>query len=268
MEVLVTGHKGFIGSHLVPLLEEHKVFGYDLQNKRDIFDDDFESFVEGTDVIIHLAALTNVTGSFRNPAEHFQTNTLGTARVLELAMKHNKRVIFPSTGAYYIPDTSPYAKSKTLADQLCQEAMNHIPVTILRFFNIYGDGMNQDSGSIIYAFLREAKEKGTVTVYGRGRGKRDFINVEDIARIIKAALDKKWIGQIVDVGTGEGHSINDMARIFGEETGASVVHDTTKTEIGWQLADTTKLRELYRRPLVSSFDKDMRRMAKNYESAN
>ena len=267
-KLLITGNRGFIGSHLSPFLENYQTKGYDLIEGEDIFHEEIERWIKWSDVVIHLAAKTNVTESFRDAKEHFRINTLGTARILELVMKYNKRLIYPSTGAYYIPDTSPYAKSKKIADDLCQEAMRHIPVTILRFFNIYGNRMNENSGSIIYAFMKEAKENKQITIYEEGKSKRDFINIMDIVQIIKASLSRKWENQIIDCGTSEGYSLVELAEIIAQENSAQIVFDDSKKEINWRLADPTDLRRLYKKHLISNFEKDIKELARNYAATN
>ena len=148
-----------------------------------------------------------------------------------------------------------------MADDLCQEAMKYIPVTILRFFNIYGSRMNEDSGSIFYQFLKGSRV-GEILVYGTGESQRDFINVKDIAKIVSAATARKWIGQIVDIGTGKGTAIADVAELFALYGESKLIYDRSKKEIAWTLPDTRKLIELYG-PISSDLIKDIREMVEN-----
>lgn len=253
--VLVTGDRGFIGKHLMYKFGENWS-GWDLKLGQDIFDANFENAVKKTDIIIHLAALTDVKGSFDNPKEYFRVNVLGTARVLTLAIKYGVKLIFPSTGAYYIASSSPYAKSKQMADDLCQEAMKYHPITILRFFNIYGKGMNQFSGSIFYEFLEGCKT-GEILVFGNGESRRDFISVEDIIRIIKKATGHSWSKHIVDVGTGMGYSLKEVAEIFAKYSKAKIHFDSSKKEVLWTLANTKTLKKLYQVPLHTNLKRDI-----------
>ena len=81
---LITGSAGYIGTHLRKLLPAWE--SCDLKYGKDYQHISGREF----DVVIHLAALTNVNQSFKNPGEVFYTNVIGTARVVELCIKYNK----------------------------------------------------------------------------------------------------------------------------------------------------------------------------------
>src|SRR5574343_1985277 len=161
-KILVTGSSGFIGSNLLPKLDKHIVITYDRKDGKDIFNNEFEEAVKKADVVIHLAAQVNVNKSHEKPQETFTLNVLGTARVVELCLMHKKKLIYPSTAAVHNPDSSPYAFSKGLAEQIVRGVGKEIPTVVLRLFNVYGEGMNPDSGSIMYNFLTSPKIK----IYG------------------------------------------------------------------------------------------------------
>ena len=265
--ILVTGSKGFIGSHLVPQLKKsHKVVEWDIKDKRDIFASSFEGALKRADAVVHLAAETSVTQSFDKEAEYVKLNVLGTARVLELCVKYGKKLVFPSTGAYYHRELSPYASTKALADDLCQAVQAFHPVTILRFFNVYGTNMNDRTGSIIYNFAKAAAQNKNIIVYGSGEQTRDFISVKDVVQIVEAALSSRWDGKIVDVGTGKLHTINYVAELFAHFVfGKIVYHKAPKREIKWSVADTRILRMLYKRKFVTKLHRDISDIVKYYK---
>lgn len=215
-------------------------------------------------MVIHLAAETSVNGSFSNPQDYFRTNVLGTARVVELCQRYGKRLIFPSTGAYYNRELSPYASSKALAEDIVSKFPN---TTILRFFNVYGTGMNESTGSIIYNFAKAAVSGKPIVVYGSGDQTRDFISVKDVVQIIKAAISPKWDGKIVDVGTGEAYTINYVAELFAYYTKGKVVyHEMPKREIKWSIANTQMLKSLYKKKLKTNLEKDIEEIVRYYEA--
>lgn len=260
MHITITGAKGFIGKQLVPVLRraKYQVTEFDLQDGNDIFSEAFTAAVDFSDVVIHLAAQVSVDNSFKHPEKTFHTNVLGTARVVELCMRYKKKLIYPSSASVYHPELSPYAKSKKIAEDIVVEAMKTLPVTVFRFFNVYGEGMTEKSGSVMYRFLHDEE----LTVYGDGEQTRDYINVTDIVDILAASLGKEWNGWVMDVGTGQAYSANYVAGLFAQYRGKKIRYDMTKREIKWSRADTQILDKLYKKPLKTNLQKDIEAMCK------
>ena len=265
-KILCTGGRGFIGSHLVPLLrKEHRVKVWDLIDGKDIFALKFEKAVKWADVVIHLAAETSVLGSFNRPKEFMYLNVLGTSRVCELAAKYGAKLIFPSSAAVYFRNLSPYAESKALAEDICANVQQYHPVTILRFYNVYGTNMNANSGSIMYNFATSIVKDKKVVVFGSGDQTRDFISIKDIVSIIKAAISKKWDGKIVDVGTGQAHTINYIAELFAHYgKGVVTYHEVPKREIKWSIARPDILKTLFKKPFKTNLEIDIKEIVEYY----
>lgn len=259
VNILLTGSSGFLASHLKPLIKRHKVIEMDIEHGIDIFDYKFENYFRNSDVVIHLAALTNVEDSKINPKPYYMVNTLGTARVVYLCMKYNKKLIYPSTLHVFNPEASPYANSKTGAETIVRMAMQFIPVVILRLFNVFGKGMNNNSGSIINLFLTSDK----IEVYGNGNVTRDFIHVKDVVRIIRDAIKPKWNGNIVQVGTGKRTSTKYLAHLFSKYRGVDIKFSLDKPQVKWPIAKTKLLRKLYGKPLKTNLEKDIKALCQN-----
>jgi UDP-glucose 4-epimerase len=258
--IILTGGRGFIGSHLLPLLEKNYSVGViDLKEGMSVFDPNIEQFIKEADVVIHLAALTSVAQSFKNPGVMYYNNVLGTAEVLKHCAKYGKKIVFPSSAAVYIKHSSPYAYSKYLAEELVWNMRTIMPVTILRFFNVFGPNMNPDSGSIMYNFLTDPK----LVIYGDGDQTRDFIHVRDVVRIVESAIDAEWDNTITDVGTGEKNTINYVAGLFKHFTGKDIIHETPRQEIKWSSADTSMLKRLYKKELTTNLEKDIEELCMN-----
>ncbi len=258
LKILVTGNLGFIGSHLMPeLKKKHHVIGWDKSDGDNIFDNDIEPVIKACDVVIHLAAQVSVGKSFKNPEETFRTNVLGTAKILELCMKHNTKLIYPSSAAVYHRELSPYAESKAMAEDLIIKS-GYKKTVVLRFFNVYGKSMNADSGSIMYRFLTDEK----LVIYGDGEQTRDYINVNDIVNIIVESINNKWNGQVVDCGTGQAHTANYVAGLFAYFRGKKLNYEAPKKEIKWSLADTKILKLLYKKPLVTDLGSDIQTLCR------
>lgn len=185
------------------------------------------------DVIVHLAAHTQVVKSVKNPIEAFNTNINGTINVLECARLQNvKNVIIASSNAAVgetIPPIdenipaqplSPYGASK-----LCGEALGSayskcygITVTALRFANAYGL-YSKHKTSVIAKMLKDILNGNDLIIYGDGTQTRDFINATDIAYAIWLALNRKGGFELFQVASGIEISINNLVEIIRTVTG-------------------------------------------------
>lgn len=259
-KILITGSSGFLGTALLEKLSKYNVITYDRVNGKDIFDNEFEEAVKKADVIYHLAAQVNVNKSHLKPTETFIINVLGTARVVQLCLKYKKKLIYPSTSAIQHPESSPYAQTKYLAEEIVRGAAKEIPVVVLRLFNVFGKGMNPDSGSIMYNFLTSPK----LRIFGDGEQTRDFINVNDVTNIMVDALKKKWDGKTVEVGTGETYSANYVAGLFKYYQNKEIIYDKPRKEIKWSVANTEQLRSLYNEELETNIEADIRELCGLY----
>ena len=254
MKILITGSSGFIGQNLIPLFDSsYTIRTWDKRNGKDIFSKKLEKEIKECDIVYHLAAQVSVEKSFKNPFEVFYTNVLGTARIVQLCVEYGKKLIYPSTVAVYHKDYSPYSLSKAVAEDIVWGVRGLIPVVILRLYNVYGKGMNPKSGSIMYCFLKDKK----IVLYGDGEQTRDFINITDIASILKDTLKKKWNGKIVDVGMGEATTINYIAGLFAYFMGKKIIYKPVRKEAKWSIANPTLLKTLYKKKLTTDLEKDI-----------
>jgi len=256
--VLVTGGAGFIGSEAVSqLLKEGatvtvldnfssgKMHYLPTKNKRlkivrgDIVN---EQIVDKTskdqEVIFHLAALPFIPDSYYYPVDFFKINTVGSMNVLWSAVKSKSVdvVINISTSevygsAQYTPmdenhPTAPYstyAVSKLAADRAAFtiHKENGFPVVIIRPFNTYGPRYTQPYiiPEIMSQVLRGSKELSL----GNTNSSRDFTFVSDtVNAFLKAAQEKKAIGEIINVGSEVEIRILDIANKIAKIAGVKV----------------------------------------------
>lgn len=262
IKVLVTGGVGFIGSHVVDRLvnEGYHVRIIDdlstgrLGNIQDHLSSCEVEFVKGDirdaafvtrtvnniDVVVHLAAITNVPFSVANPDLTFDVNLLGTLNLLRSSIKENiDRFVFVSSCAVCgepksLPvneedrpnPISPYAESKLVAERYClgfYERQLLRPV-VLRFFNVYGprQGMNDYSG-VITRFIDRCRQRLPLTIYGDGAQIRDFVNVHDVVEATFASMkNNKAEGEVFNVGSGKPTSINELAKTILQLAGVDL----------------------------------------------
>ena len=245
---LITGGAGFIGSHLAEALvrEGHTVRILDnfrtgrrknlagIRGKVDILKGDIrdrravQAAVRGMDYILHQASLVSVAESVEHPEETLDVNVNGTLNVLQAARKAKvRRVVLASSCAVYgagpVPakedqaplPLSPYAVSKLAAESLAISFYHSyaLPVTCLRYFNVFGPRQDPDSpySGVIAVFASRAVSGEPVTIFGDGRQTRDFIYVADVVRAnLLACTSERAAGRVCNIGTGRGRSLMDL----------------------------------------------------------
>ena len=218
MKILITGHKGYIGSHLFSELQHlgHNVQGIDLKDGEDILhclpDEDF-------DYVFHMAACPRVGYSVEKPSYTLKQNVLVTSTVLEWAKNHNvKRVIFSSSSAVNgngdgVP-TSPYGLHKLMSEMECRlfSSLYGLDTICLRYFNAYSE--DQDYGgsysTAICAWMEMIKQGKPLRMDGDGEQTRDLVHVDDIvlANIYAMQSNKRFGGKAYNVGSGKSVSMN------------------------------------------------------------
>jgi UDP-glucose 4-epimerase len=114
----------------------------------------------------------------------------------------------------------------------------------LRYFNVYGPHQDPEGAYalVIAKFLRQFQNGEALTITGDGEQTRDFTHVRDIVRanILAAESDKVGQGEVINIGAGHNHSVNEIAALIGGPT----VNIPARLEPRDSLADTTRAREL------------------------
>lgn len=257
-KAIVTGGLGFIGSHLVEFLlkqgfevvvidnqciENKKNLNSELSNRNlTILDIDvrnksaLENIISNHDIVFHLAALADIVPSIENPFNYFDTNVTGTLNLLEICKtkKISKFVYTASSTCYGIPSTTPtpedasiapkypYALTKWMGEELVMHWANvySIPAISLRLFNVYGprSRTNGTYGAVFGVFLAQKIAGLPFTIVGSGNQTRDFTFVSDVVEAIFAASSSNLKNEILNVGSGETRSINEIVDILGGST--------------------------------------------------
>jgi NAD dependent epimerase/dehydratase len=259
--VLVTGAAGFIGSHLIELLvregfrvrafvhynssrywpnleqipadtrREIEIVAGDVADARSV-----SGAVTDCDWVFHLAALIGIPYSYSAPASYVQTNVTGTLNVLDACRDHSvKRLIHTSTSetygsAQYVPidekhpsvGQSPYSATKIGADKLAESYWLSFgtPVTTVRPFNTYGP--RQSQRAVIPTIITQALA-GHPLKLGNLDPVRDLTFVTDTAAgFLAAARSEKLLGEVVNLGVGDGYSVRELVDKVGQLLGRSL----------------------------------------------
>lgn len=258
MNILITGHKGFIGSNLVKKLTNHKIVGIDLKDGNDVLDSNYMNTLferYNFDAIIHLAAIAGVGYSIPNSEQVLANNIIGFDVLAKAAIKNKvKHFIYASSSSVYGDDgtqKSPYAVSK--ATNELQAAMysnlSDMKFTGLRFFTVYGEGIRQDLA--ISKFIRAIENDTPIHIYGDGTQARDFTYVDDICEGIKLILesDKDWKNEVFDIGYGNNTTVNELVKILKNlinPTFDKIIYEQEKAyDVKETLANPNKLYEWF-----------------------
>jgi NAD dependent epimerase/dehydratase len=291
LRVLVTGAGGFIGSHLVEALvgASSRVKALVRYTSRggwghleqvapevrdsvevvlgDVRDAQFlRNQMRGCDVIFHLAALIGIPYSYEATESYVDTNVRGTLNVLQAAREADvQKIVITSTSEVYgtacytpmdekhpLQAQSPYSASKIAADKLAESyhLSFGLPVVTVRPFNTYGP--RQSARAVIPTIVSQVLAGGDALRLGSLEPVRDLTYVEDTVRgFLRAAVSEQAVGQVINLGSGQGISIGDLAQMIMQIVGRKlpIVADEDRvrpqaSEVRLLIAKTERARDL------------------------
>jgi GDP-4-dehydro-6-deoxy-D-mannose reductase len=235
VRALITGGRGFVGTHLQQHLREcgDEVSVID----RDVDVTDPAALTTAVararpDVVYHLAAMTSVADSWSRPAKFTRVNVLGTAHVVDAAREvvPDGRVVLVSSSEVYgvvsaeelpLVETSPtrpanpYSTSKLEAELVAREAVrsHHQSVIVARPFNHIGPG--QSTHFVVPALAQrmlDATDQGRhFIMVGDLSTRRDFSDVRDVVRAYRLLAQWGRPGEVYNVASGHDIALSDVA---------------------------------------------------------
>jgi len=251
-KIIVTGGAGFIGSHIVDQLvadgyEVHVVdnlSGGKRENVNpkailhivDICDKEkLIPIFKNTAYVFHEAALPRVQYSIENPIETNEVNVNGLLNVLEASRANKiKRLIYAASSSAYgncetlpfkenfpVNPLSPYGAQKYIGEVYCKvwAEVYKLETVCLRYFNVYGPRLDPDGAYplVIGSFLKNRAQNKPLTITGDGDQTRDFTHVADVvkANLLAMKSNKVGKGEVINIGGGCRHSINQIAKLVG-----------------------------------------------------
>ncbi|MBI2609647.1 NAD-dependent epimerase/dehydratase family protein [Candidatus Giovannonibacteria bacterium] len=296
-KAIVTGGAGFIGSHIIRELLERGFKVHIIDNlstgKRERIDEravfhnldirnlkDIGPLFENTAVVFHTAAFPRVQPSIEDPVTSNDVNVKGTLNVL-VAARDNKvgRVIYSASSSAYgdqqffplsekMPahPLSPYGLQKYIGElysRLFYEIYK-LETVSLRYFNVYGPGASSEGAYalVISRFLEQRRRGEPMTVVPDGSQSRDFTHVSDVvsANMLAMESDKVGKGEVINIGGGEDHSVNEIAELIG----GPKVFIEPRIEPRRTLADTALAKELLGWEPKKKFNEGIRELKKIY----
>jgi len=179
---------------------------------------------DGCDVIVHIGAIGDVYLAGEQPALAAEVNVVGSANVVEAALRHKARVVYASTWEVYgepvsqpitedhptMPD-HPYSITKLGGESLILAAahLRDLPALALRLGTAYGSGLR--SNSVFRIFIDRAKNGDPITIQGDGSQGRQFTHALDIARAFELAARSEASGMALNIVAPETVTIKQLA---------------------------------------------------------
>lgn len=286
--IYVAGHRGMVGSACLRLLQA-RGFTDLLTRTRQELDltqaaavDSFYAQNRPEVVIVAAAKVGGILANSQQPVEFLTENLTIQNNLITAAHRHGvKKMLFLGSSCIYpklapqpISETSlltgpleptndAYALAKICGIRLCQAYReeygdNYISVMPT---NLYGPGDNYDlkSSHVMAALLRrfhEAKEQNqpSITVWGTGTPRREFLHVDDLAEACLFLLEKYDKGEIVNIGCGEDITIAELAQKIASLVGykGEILWDRSKPDgTPRKLLDVSRLKNLGWSPRIT-----------------
>jgi ADP-L-glycero-D-manno-heptose 6-epimerase len=250
MNIFLTGHRGFIGSHMLRTLLDlgHQVHTYEWG---DSWPDSFDF-----DWAIHLGAISSTVE--RNVDKIMTQNFDFTRHLYDVCKSHGVNLQYASSASVYgmgrdfresaPPDPrTPYAWSKYLCERYHAQTPSTNTVQGFRYFNVYGPNGEEHKNhqaSPFYQFREQAERYGRIELFqGSENHRRDFIQVDHLIDLQLRFLETKESG-IWNIGTGTTRSFREVAEMFDCEIVEVPIPDVLKSNYqDYTCADMTKTRQ-------------------------
>lgn len=224
LEILVTGHTGFIGRALAETLRRLGVnwLGVSRSTGHDLTDPAVLDRLPRARTIVHLAGRAAILDSWTDPADFFRANHDTTLHVLEHARRTGAHVLALSSYMYGIPKRlpideshpvacrNPYAWSKRAGELLCEAYASdfRVPVTVLRPFNIYGP--HQSEIQLVPYLVAQAMAGEAISLADL-QPRRDWLWIDDLVGAMQAVIARRPKDFCVyNVGFGKSFSVREV----------------------------------------------------------
>lgn len=238
--VLVTGGAGFLGSHLVDTLVERGHAVTVLDRKPSSWLPRGTQFVEaelgdrsalaaavaGHDAVYHLAGFADLNAAKTQPLDTVHANILGTVHLLEAMRAAGvTRFLFASTAYVYSREGGFYRCSKQACESYIEEYARTFGLryTVIRYGSLYGPRADASNG--VYRLLRTAMAEGRLAYSGGPDDIREYIHVEDAARLSVDVLDPAFEGQHVMLTGASPTRAAELFKMFQEILGRRIEID-------------------------------------------
>ena len=237
-KVLIIGGSGFMGSHTADELSNrgYSVTIFDLVTSPwlrsdqqmiigDLTDEDALMFaMKDSDYVYHFAGIADIGEAKQRPYETLQTNVMGVAKALEIAVKYGvKRFVYGSSMYVYSNYGSFYRASKQSAEIIIEAYAEQydLEFTFLRYGSLYGPRAQYWNG--IRRFITQILTEGKLDYSGDGKEMREYIHVQDAARLSVDILDAKYANLAITITGQQLVRVDELVLVLFEIAGLEPV---------------------------------------------
>lgn len=280
MNIGITGATGFLGSYFIDyLLKKDKYNIWALTRKpiksankklnciigNLLSEYDCKEFIKNIDILVHFSHTNTPISSNNDILSDANLNLIPNLTLLESIKKYGKKIhiiYISSGGAIYgeskdkVPfketdictPTSSYGIQKLTMESYLKlfSEYSYITSTVLRLSNPYGTLLpsNRKQGLIGVA-LNKLLNNETFQVYGNSCNVRDYIHLEDMSKAFESCFDLKSVFDIFNIGSGKGHSVQEVLSLIEKDTSKSfkkefIADENSNHLINWSILDISK----------------------------
>lgn len=294
MRVIVLGGTGFIGQSLVKefikrddieLTIYTRSLNEDIDKKVNVVIGDYKNIISlkeamtGQDIVYNLISGTIPSSSWNNPQIEVNENLIHFINFIEIANEAGiKKICFASSGGTvyglqdgYLTESdpldpfSPYGIIKRTKESFLKYAQvkYNIAFDIFRISNVYGEGQDIGKGlGFINTSLENIKNRKPVLIYGDGENIRDYIYVQDVAKLLMLSIDKDLNqSEIYNVGMNLGINLNDLLLIFKNVVNADfevIYLPSRKSDNKKVILDNSRIMQLFPEFKITSLEEGIK----------
>lgn len=237
--------------------------------------DEVSDAIKGAEYVFHLISSTNPATSSKDPFIDIDTNVRSSIELLELCVQHGvKKVVFPSSGGTVYGDaatefiaettlpqpSSPYGIGKLTVEHYLRyfKFTGGLDYIVYRIANPYGPGQNIfGKQGVVPIFMHRFLNKEPIMIYGDGSMVRDYMYIDDLIDMIVSSYAKDNRSNEYNLGSGSGHSVNELVGAIETCAGYAVERhavETPSTFVRKSVLDISRFVEEFGEPTLTPLE--------------